>query len=109
MLSYYRLDETDYNGITTKLSTIVLRRADNGISNLFVYPNPAKTVLQINYQSIQTAPIVLKIYDVIGRLLHTQIETIQPNTNTYQLNVENYPTDIYWLQIGEQVVKWIKD
>ena len=109
MLSYYRLAETDYDGTTTKLGTIVLRRADNGTPNLFVYPNPAKTVLQINYQSTQTAPIVLKIYDAMGRLLHTQTETVQSNTNTYQLNVENYPIGIYWLQIGEQVVKWIKD
>lgn len=109
-LSYYRLDETDYDGTSTPLGTVVLRRAAHDLPAVAVYPNPAQTVLQVSYYATEADAAVLKVYDITGKLLYLQNETAQANTeNAYQITVADYPTGIYWLQIGEQVVKWVKN
>jgi PKD repeat protein len=107
-LSYYRLEETDYDGTTHKLGTIVLHRLNADAQNVLVYPNPAQTTLQINYQTTQAQLVTLQIYDIMGRLLHTQTKMAQANANNWQIDVNSYPTGIYWLQIGEQTIKWTK-
>ncbi|MBK9460359.1 MAG: VCBS repeat-containing protein [Sphingobacteriales bacterium] len=107
-LSYYRLEETDYDGTAHKLGTIVLHRLNADAQNVLVYPNPAQTTLQINYQTTQAQLVTLQIYDIMGRLLHTQTKMAQANANNWQIDVNSYPTGIYWLQIGEKTIKWTK-
>ena len=75
-----------------------------------IYINPKQNFhrLQINYQTTQAQLVTLQIYDIMGRLLHTQTKMAQANANNWQIDVNSYPTGIYWLQIGEKTIKWTK-
>ena len=63
---------------------------------ILVYPNPTQDVLMI--QGIE--PQTLRVYDLQGRLLQTEIGT--------QINVSNLAVGTYLLQIGTQIVRFIK-
>lgn len=63
---------------------------------ILVYPNPTQDVLMIQGIEAQT----LRIYDLQGRLLST--------TNGTQVDVAHLADGTYLLQIGTQVVRFIK-
>ena len=65
-------------------------------SNIVVYPNPTQDVLMI--QGIEAQP--LRVYDLQGRMLK--------NENGTQVQVTDLPEGAYLLQIGTQVVRFIK-
>lgn len=79
-----------FNNLTTDVENIP---SENTIS---VYPNPTHDLLII--QGVE--PQVLRVYDLQGRLLRTERGT--------QVHVAELNNGIYLLQIGTQVVRFIK-
>jgi hypothetical protein len=64
---------------------------------IVVYPNPTQDVLLINGIEAQD----LRVFDLQGRLLKTE--------NGTQVNVSNLAEGTYLLQVGTQVVRFIKN
>ena len=65
-------------------------------NSVLVYPNPTQDVLMIQGVEAQD----LRVFDLQGRLLKTE--------NGTQVNVSNLAEGTYLLQIGTQVVRFIK-
>lgn len=76
---------------------------ETAISNLSVYPNPAKDFVQVTFENDQKAQ--LNLYDINGRVLHQQTiqetgqQTIQLDLNTLKLNQGTYFLEV---QIGTE-------
>lgn len=68
-----------------------------GNNLIVVYPNPTQDILQVKGIEIQD----LRVYDLQGRLLKTG--------NGAQVNVGNLAEGTYLLQVGTQVVRFIKN
>ena len=66
-------------------------------NSVVVYPNPTQDVLMIQGVEAQD----LRVFDLQGRLLKTE--------NGTQVNVSNLAEGTYLLQIGTQVVRFIKN
>ena len=69
---------------------------DTLVNTILVYPNPTQDVLMIQGAESQT----LRVYNLQGSLLLTQWGN--------QISVGNLPDGTYLLQIGTQVVRFIK-
>ena len=69
---------------------------DTLVNTIIVYPNPTQDVLMIQGAASQT----LRVYNLQGSLLLTQWGN--------QISVGNLPDGTYLLQIGTQVVRFIK-
>lgn len=65
-------------------------------STILVYPNPTQDVLMIQGAEAQT----LRVYDLQGRLLKAEYGK--------QMQVSNLSEGTYLLQVGTQVVRFIK-
>ena len=83
----------DIKKITFSVSTATENVQTNAI---LVYPNPTQDVLMIQGIEAQT----LRVYDMQGRLLKVE--------NGTQVSVGNLAEGTYLLQIGTQVVRFIK-
>ncbi|MBR5854824.1 MAG: T9SS type A sorting domain-containing protein [Paludibacteraceae bacterium] len=66
------------------------------IKSIVVYPNPSQDILHIAGITPQT----LRVFDLQGRLLIID--------NSTQVNVSNLNTGTYLLQVGTQVIRFIK-
>lgn len=66
-------------------------------STILVYPNPTQDVLMIQGAEAQT----LRVYDLQGRLLKAEYGK--------QMQVSNLSEGTYLLQVGTQVVRFIKE
>jgi bilirubin oxidase len=82
---------------------VVMPPSSTGIKNLKlndvaikVYPNPAKDYVNINIAEINDLqPIVLKVYDVLGKII--QISTLSQNSN--ELNTSHWSKGLYTIEI----------
>ena len=69
---------------------------ENVAINSIIYPNPTQDILHIAGITPQT----LRVFDLQGRLLIID--------NSTQVNVSNLNTGTYLLQVGTQVIRFIK-
>ncbi len=70
------------------------------ISELEVFPNPARDFARLNFQSIVTDKIALGIYDLQGReFIKKQSFEIDPGKNTIHLDLEELDAGVYVIRI----------
>ena len=106
----FSITVTAEDGVTTKTYTLVINRTDVGIDKLIIdngqlkiYPNPATGQLRIkNYELREDAEYV--IYSVVGQVL-LQGQLGQEG----QIDVSNLANGMYFLKVGNQVVRFLKD
>jgi len=100
--NYYRVDFTDYEGITESSNIIELQRTDI-INNINVAPNPASDVININLTSTSTSVLQLQVFDVTGKLLIQQSVKTQVGSNTYSLNIAQLSKGVYFIKMVDNV------
>lgn len=77
---------------------------DNG--RMVVYPNPSKGEIHLRYYAELKDKTEVAIYDVVGRKVFS-VMVYPENSNEIILN-PNLPAGVYFLKIGQQVVKIMK-
>lgn len=93
-------------GSSVKGFFVGLSEKNNSLEHLFVYPNPVKSTLFINYQNLFNKSTQLSIYNAIGQLV---LETPFKN----ELDLSSLKAGIYYLRIsggrGNKFIKIIKE
>ena len=105
--SYYRLKQTDVNGIFTysPVKVIYLETANAGIQ---IFPNPvSEGQLEVIYYNHEDLLFSIRLYDATGRLIRlVQLGTGENQERTV-VPVNDFPAGIYFIQLGTQSGKVI--
>jgi uncharacterized repeat protein (TIGR01451 family) len=109
--TYYRLLQTDYNGVQHQIGTISVGK--NEVQSPITLNTSTPNTLQIQYNAPQTQPTTLQLYDIMGKLVTQQTFDATKGINTWQMPVGMYPAGVYLLQVSntnsKETVKWIKE
>jgi aminopeptidase N len=65
-----------------------------GTSTLWVYPNPSSGIASIDWQGTESLPLDVALYDVSGRLVHSQV--LDPGNRAFTLGA--LPSGTYFLE-----------
>jgi hypothetical protein len=95
---YYRLKMVDNDGAFKFSQVISLNK--NETKTLKIYPNPTKNTINI-MTSDYAQP--MRLYSINGALLMSK------NQTTEQLDISELPTGMYFLHVGSDVLKVIKE
>ena len=86
-----------------------------GNNNLQVYPNPTNGLITVvvgadNHPTIQNGASI-QIYDISGRVVQTQLIASQRNANENNITIDisHLQQGMYYLKIGNETVKIIKN
>jgi hypothetical protein len=92
-ISYYRLKQHDFSGISRGYSPISVKNCFDRNEVLSIYPNPAKNVININFNGKLEEITNTSIIDFFGRNIHQSL--------IYQsvINTENFEDGIYFLHL----------
>ena len=95
--SYFYIKATNPN--TTGIKSI-----SSSVSNLIAYPNPANTILNVEWLMINNAT-ELQVLDVLGNVV---IKHSSLNTNHFSLDVSGLESGVYFVRVGSSTRKFVK-
>lgn len=97
---YYRLRTLSPDGKFSLSNIIAIRRSKGSGADVIIFPNPVRTHLQVNIQSMVNTQAKISIVDGNGRTLHRYNEMLLPGTNSFTFhNTERLPAGIYYLRV----------
>jgi hypothetical protein len=83
--------------VTISTSAIGINEFKNFENNISIYPQPAKEVLNISSNSFYGKEVIVKVYDITGKLMSN--EKVVPSNDKTQLQISNLSDGVYILQI----------
>ena len=72
---------------------------DNGITQLKLFPNPFKGLINIQFINTQKCNLELKIFNSIGESIYKESTINHSGEYRTSINLERYPKSIYFIQI----------
>ncbi len=101
-VSYYRLAQTDIDGTETYVRNIVEINNDgteNGIKELSVQPNPFKSTISVNFNSMEGGIAQIAVSDLSGKVAYSESVPYQQGSNLLPLNLDNLNDGVYILKM----------
>ena len=98
-ISYYRLDQVDWDGTETSSDIIALERTNQDLSSIHVWPNPATNILNIQYNSTNELPTQLFVYNTQGQLIKSITQESIEGVNNITLNTEAFAAGLYFVEV----------
>lgn len=112
-LSYYQLEQTDFDQQTSRSHVITLTRGEMPFDIIQIAPVPTTQLISVDFNSNVNAPIKVSIFDVTGRLVSTQNVASIVGYNKLNINTTDYASGMYILSLhnGTAVVntKFVKE
>jgi hypothetical protein len=86
-VSYYRLKQTDFNGLFSCSPFASVEITKNIVFDLTVFPNPSSGPVNISINGAEDDSLLLIITDISGRITYSK--TIIPANEEYTFSIEN--------------------
>jgi hypothetical protein len=103
--SYYRLKQTDFNGMFSYSELAPVYISNNKSPEFIIYPNPATVLIQV----LVSPPVEIGIFNIHGQLVKSLITTEDKTS----IDVSSFPVGMYFLKVktenGFMVKKFIKE
>lgn len=110
----YHVSRTDMNGCVTRDTvTITFDSCSVSIkeigldSDISIYPNPAKDVIRLKFNSNQSAVYAIGIYDLRGKLLKATTVEVESGANA-GISIEDMKAGMYVIKIADGQVTHTK-
>jgi hypothetical protein len=75
---------------------------DNNSNSITIFPNPTRDVLFVNGLNPND---VVRLFDLQGKLILTSVTSIDGKS---QISVSQLPNGVYLLQVGVEIMKFVK-
>lgn len=73
----------------------------------FIYPNPASQILNVEYEMINKTPNIC-IVDVLGNVVTHNSSLTVHHSNRVSINVEALGKGVYFVKVGNTILKFVK-
>lgn len=94
--TYYRLKQIDKDGRSKTTNIVLLKGSQtNALTLANVYPNPAKSLVNINVRAAALNRINITLTDLAGRPVMQQTAQVTAGDNNLSLNVNKLPSGSY--------------
>gem|GEM_PF-3878628 len=99
---YYRLTQSDFNGLKTTFSPVSVSCSEKSEFNVSVFPNPVKDRnINVSIDGCANEDVEINIYDVIGKIVYSG--RINQISNSYLYNIkleENILPGVYLFNVS---------
>lgn len=96
----YRLKMIDIDGHFT-YSNVITMNISASKTSLKLYPNPAKSILNLKIISEKPENIKLKITDALGKSVYQKIVSVNAGDNSRIINIQNLSAGTYYLNVNQ--------
>ncbi|MFI5150937.1 MAG: T9SS type A sorting domain-containing protein [Bacteroidia bacterium] len=97
---YYRLSQTDLNGLSHILKTIYLD-CNSPLEKLELYPNPAQDAVNLKFLSDESSSLHISVCDALGRCVKEENLEAGLGANSVALDISSLSAGLYVLKITD--------
>jgi hypothetical protein len=99
---YYRLKQTDYNGISKYFNAISVEDCNSTTININVYNDQqGNIVLSINAN--ETNQYRVALFDVLGKIIIDKQFVIEEGPNNFSFNISTLNAGVYFIKIDDKI------
>ncbi|MBC7863985.1 MAG: T9SS type A sorting domain-containing protein [Bacteroidia bacterium] len=95
-----------------KISTSGINDVFNIHSDVFIFPNPATTILTVSLSNLKGKKTECRIFDLSGKLLKSEIVIPEDEKQNITLNISELADGVYFVKVkaeaGERTMKLLK-
>lgn len=103
-ISYYRLKQIDFDGQFEYSEVISVNFKEENEDVGEFYPNPSKSgMVNLNYFTQNDDEITVSVFDMTGKLVVNQIQSIARGGNNLSFDFSELNTGIYIVKIGGEI------
>ena len=107
-VNYYRLNAVETTGKTALSKIVTVDYSTKSSQKLLAYPNPAKSGLNVSYESNEEATLNIQVIDMTGKVHWTkQIEGLKGDNN-FRLDIDNLPNGAYFMRVNDSTTQFFK-
>jgi hypothetical protein len=99
---YYRLKQTDFNGLTELFD---IRSVEFQNEETLIYPNPAHNTINIVTKNPLNELIVIS---TLGQLVTNKTQSTKHNNKWIELDITNLDAGMYIIKINNKIVNFVK-
>lgn len=106
---YFRLMMTDLDGRTEYSNMIMVKTGAAQQITASIYPNPFVEKLEVSLVLAKTSPVTVKLMDMNGRTVKTQVFTAQPGNNKWTLTgLSELNKGLFVVEVSAGKEKWMQ-
>ncbi len=106
---FYRLKQFDFNSAFTYSNTVIVKKDIGNNEPVFVYPNPFKDKLNIDFAALAKGEITVQIIDISGKIIENKKVEVLPGNNSILFETNHLVNGVYMMNIvGEGLNKTLK-
>jgi hypothetical protein len=106
---FYRLKQIDFNGAIIYSNAVIVKKDIGNNEPVFVYPNPFKDKLNIDFAALAKGEITVQIIDVSGKIIENKKLEVLPGNNSILFETNHLVNGVYLINIvGEGINKTLK-
>lgn len=102
-ISYYRIRQTDFNGISTISHIVVLERHSSSTYLVNPFPNPSNGDFSFGFVSDAPSQIHWEITDVTGRVVAAGEKETRAGKNILPCTIKDNPAGVFFLQVTNEL------
>lgn len=99
-ITYYRLKQTDYNGVFTYSPLAITQCGTDEFYIVRLSPNPSTQTTTLLFNSDFDGPYNLTVYDVLGNKIINQNNTAIKGPNQITMDFTNLAHSVYLIKLG---------
>ncbi|HET9432680.1 MAG TPA: T9SS type A sorting domain-containing protein [Chitinophagaceae bacterium] len=96
--SYYRLKPVEKSG-SSRYSTIRLIQIDQLLTDIKIYPNPAKNIVIVTLTSNASQPVTLQLRSLSGQVMIKKSMTLDQIENRIPIELTNIANGLYIVEL----------
>jgi glycosidase len=95
----YRLAQVDTDGSVHPSSTVTVDRTVRTVTLQAPFPNPSTGQATVRYALPQRQPVTIRLYDLLGRNVHTVVHTRATGRHAQTLDLSGLSSGTYFLRL----------
>ena len=100
-LAYYRLSQTDFDGSTQYVGTVVLKRTTTTLGFTSIQPIPSSDIVTVAFETPTTQKVTLTLHDISGRIVLEKTVDATQGISATQIDISNFAAGIYTLSMSD--------
>lgn len=98
--AYYRLRSMDFDGSASVSNAILLTRRSEQFGITGAFPSPTTDGLTVQYATLYEEDVMIRLTDLIGRVVLEQSAIAEPGVNVTNLSLGNLPAGVYCVTVA---------